>query len=704
MVVVGVLLVCYSSRGHQLVFSYPLPATSNEPERDQHIHTVVRPGDAHPATINSINSANSAGSAPSSASASHTSDSDVDSLNSTGTRRLGQERRDANCLYSLQPQVLSDILSPKVALCDRMFMLAIDHLLFVGHPTLLNADRPGTGHRFARRIQRKQLLSESLDLADNLGHHDDDAWVGPSALNTPNPPTPLVPSNRPRAFSFGTSAISPLPQISTTTPVLSNYPSSPLVGSNVMGLNSGKPSNQQQQQQQQLQLTMFNIVFAIVPDGDEDAACEAHVLYSNVLAVITSGLKYEQLRRGYIKKETDIIMGIRDELHNGPGSFITRPTMKKILKESSLARLLVHIFDSVTNTTTSPSKPLTAFNSHTHVDLNSSVDISILIEKYVHCREESSSTAEDTSSNQHTRTSSTPANSSSSCQLSNMNQSQIMANRYSNHDRSSEHCANPMRPYQTLLLLYHAEEILKSLPADSAPLLHDLIEIVTPMRSLEDFATVLSCSLSHIYRLASHLVFWKKAKIISVINSRNMYTVSKNADLSRVSHLSNELNFRFKDSELGKLLSEMSYPRPISAIIKEKDLRMIPYLEIMALFLRNNLIEEIRMSILITIPKRMAPKSSESEGFFTPTQSPSIPDNLIIKSPADAPEHEWELIKRVAATQPAPLSDLFMRLAPYFDGKLCTEEIMYRESLSSRDLKVVLSRYREFLLTTYSSV
>jgi nitrogen permease regulator 3-like protein len=37
-----------------------------------------------------------------------------------------------------------------------------------------------------------------------------------------------------------------------------------------------------------------------------------------------------------------------------------------------------------------------------------------------------------------------------------------------------------LRPYHALLLLFHAEEVLKSLPLDPSPLLYELIENLTP--------------------------------------------------------------------------------------------------------------------------------------------------------------------------------------------------------------------------------
>jgi len=49
--------------------------------------------------------------------------------------------------------------------------------------------------------------------------------------------------------------------------------------------------------------------------------------------------------------------------------------------------------------------------------------------------------------------------------------------------------------------------------------------------SFEELQSILDCSLSHIYKLAAHLVYWRKARIIDVISIRNVYVISPNADL-----------------------------------------------------------------------------------------------------------------------------------------------------------------------------
>ena len=66
---------------------------------------------------------------------------------------------------------MADILAPRSALCDKEFRLTIDDTTFIGHPTLLDADRPGTGHRFARMIQKKRLADLAGDCAIKRGRN-----------------------------------------------------------------------------------------------------------------------------------------------------------------------------------------------------------------------------------------------------------------------------------------------------------------------------------------------------------------------------------------------------------------------------------------------------------------------------------------------------------------------------------------------------
>jgi hypothetical protein len=49
---------------------------------------------------------------------------------------------------------------------------------------------------------------------------------------------------------------------------------------------------------------------------------------------------------------------------------------------------------------------------------------------------------------------------------------------------------------------------------------------------LSDLCSVLDCSMAQIFRFAAHLIYWRKAKIIDVINNQNIYVVSPAADMN----------------------------------------------------------------------------------------------------------------------------------------------------------------------------
>lgn len=81
---------------------------------------------------------------------------------------------------------------------------------------------------------------------------------------------------------------------------------------------------------------MFNLVLAL--KSDEDTNDYISKVYELVLAKVAAALKYEQLRRLYIRKEAELILSIREELamksrgmSHQTRLFLTKKTMKRIL-------------------------------------------------------------------------------------------------------------------------------------------------------------------------------------------------------------------------------------------------------------------------------------------------------------------------------------------------------------------------------------
>ena len=55
----------------------------------------------------------------------------------------------------------------------------------------------------------------------------------------------------------------------------------------------------------------------------------------------------------------------------------------------------------------------------------------------------------------------------------------------------------------------------------------------------------------------------------------------------------------------------------------------------------------------------------------------------------------------IASSQPPPYSSIFLRLACYLSGNFNVNEISHRERVGVKDLKLLLGRYRDFLIYSY---
>lgn len=259
----GVVLICYSSRGHQLVFSYPTePKRSSAPSQSKHQRSHLS------RTLPNVRSEKQGLTEPRGRDFARTQQPAYVSHSGQSRGRPPSAHLQTEKFLGFDTHFLSDILSPKVALCDRQFQLTVDDVTFVGHPTLLHADRPGTGHRFARLIQRKRLYASMKhgrsSSATNL--------LDPDVLGLA--PPSLDKSAYDSSLDVDIAASSPRGSSSTH------------------------------------QLSMFNLVFAMQPDGGQK---DVDSMYTHVISKITAALKYEQLKRGYIRKEAELIISIKDD-------------------------------------------------------------------------------------------------------------------------------------------------------------------------------------------------------------------------------------------------------------------------------------------------------------------------------------------------------------------------------------------------------
>ena len=202
-------------------------------------------------------------------------------------------------------------------------------------------------------------------------------------------------------------------------------------------------------------LTMFHLVLAM-SDCEKD---EIDLIYEHCLLKITACLKYEQLRRGYVRAETELILNLRDNMQRTAES--NSDLNSEILKISTLAKSIKQVYDALQGKSTN------------HLVINHSARLSI--------------------------------------------QTNLEILRLLGKPIVGGTLKTPMpslRPYHGLLLLQVAEDIIKTLLPDSSTLLIRFIQTVTPNTSFEQLQTILDCTLSQIYRMAAHLHFWGQARVI----------------------------------------------------------------------------------------------------------------------------------------------------------------------------------------------
>lgn len=126
-----------------------------------------------------------------------------------------------------------------------------------------------------------------------------------------------------------------------------------------------------------------------------------------------------------------------------------------------------------------------------------------------------------------------------------------------------DRCLKSLKPYHGMLLLVDFAELLDCVPPAGARMLLQLIEVYTPLMSLQSMASDADLSIEHVYKLVSHLVYWAKATIIYPLCETNVYVIAPDAPLHTKSHLVEKFSVRFPGMSLFEVISDFSLPTSI---------------------------------------------------------------------------------------------------------------------------------------------
>ncbi|KAF2088902.1 hypothetical protein K490DRAFT_72584 [Saccharata proteae CBS 121410] len=308
------------------------------------------------------------------------------------------------------------------------------------------------------------------------------------------------------------------------------------------------------------EMTMFNAVFVLNPPALE-YQLRVREMYDNVVRTFAKDLKHEQAKSSYVWKQSKAILSTKNKARENrdPVSGLWH----NLISLSPLAKSIAIMFDSISN------------SKIAHVYLNAQTDASYQIPQAP----------------------STPY-------IPKPTEPQMPGLWLTTANLPDEWDADASRhvslsPHSALLLLEDKETLLKEIEADAkahSATLAFYIHNLTPTKSLQKLATTHKIPVADLEFLATHLIYWRRARAVPPLHQRDTYIVSPNADMRKLSSAIPAYASRFPTlPSLPKMLSLLSnqQPRPYGSLIPSKDHRPA-YMEILAWLMRGGWVTQLR--------------------------------------------------------------------------------------------------------------
>ncbi|EAW07857.1 nitrogen permease regulator 3 family protein [Aspergillus clavatus NRRL 1] len=457
----------------------------------------------------------------------------------------GPNRPPWESLLGLPADVWEKLLSPSPAWHKRRFEVGINDLAFIGWPVFVRED--GTWRKQKRKKKKEKKKARAEWEGGELGHNEnsEDAPDGEDGDGEGGGGLKLIVAS--------TETLSPKHMTFSEAKRAS-------VASNL----AARASSDCLDVDDKDSMTMFNVVFVLDPPLLE-YSMRIKELYDNIIKKFAKALKWEQARTDYVWREAQHITHLKEKAKERRTSLNT--LYSELINQSSLARAIYTVFNSI-----SASKIAS-------VPLSPDVSISLQIPPLT-----------------STPYLSGPADKAYPGLWLTTADSVTPVD-----DPTAEEIAAPHQVLAknfALLLLDNEATILKDVEASGgalAPALAHYLRCSKPTKSFAQISATSGIPLSTIQMLASHLVYWRRARAIPPIHQRDTYIVSPNCDLSKLEVATAAYQAAFPTlPSLPKMLSALSgTPRPYGSFIPSKDHKET-YFAILAWLLRGGWVTQLR--------------------------------------------------------------------------------------------------------------
>ncbi|EUC47484.1 hypothetical protein COCMIDRAFT_89980 [Bipolaris oryzae ATCC 44560] len=465
-------------------------------------------------------------------------DAEEDGDSSSREHRGRGGDHDWDTVLGFKTDALEKMLSPSKDYNKRRFELGVESIVFVGAPMFVRED--GLWKKLKRKKKKrsdKEKL-EDIHLAKNLptAAADDDDDDGADSPEPPPKPAP-EPFRYPEGFEpgYGHDSMSSGPSAAPSE-----------AGSDTRSNSTTHDNNPD--------MTMFNVVFVLNPPVLEYQQ-RVKEMYDNVTRKYAKALKYEEARFQYVWKESKRIIDIKQRAKETNESLTE--TWRKIVNTSPLAKSIAIMFDAISHDKI----------AHIHFDATFNTSFQI------------------------PQADSTPY-------LPNAMEPQMPGLWLTTSNVVLEDDEAPMTQHAALLLLEDAEVLIKDLGGDAsgnAAAIAFYIRNIIPTKSLLKISKRHNISAHDMEYIASHLVYWRRARLIAPLSPRDTYIVSPNADMTVLPAAIAAYSQRFPTlPTLPKILSMLSgTPRPYRSFIPTAEHREA-YMEILAWLMRGGWVTQLR--------------------------------------------------------------------------------------------------------------
>jgi hypothetical protein len=466
-------------------------------------------------------------------------------------RRRGGDH-DWDNVLGFKTDALEKMLTPSSDFSKRRFELGVESVVFVGAPMFVRED--GLWKKLKRKKRRDKQTLEDGDLAKNLAISDDDDDARPHAKQPakPKPEKFVYPAGFEPGYGHGSSGAP------------SGAPSE--AGSDTRSNSTTQDNNPD--------MTMFNVVFVLNPPALEYQQ-RVKEMYDNVTRKYAKALKYEEARFQYVWKESQRIIDIKQRAKEHNESLTS--TWRKIVATSPLAKSIATMFDAISSDKI----------AHIHFDATFNTSFQI------------------------PQADSTPY-------LPNALEPQMPGLWLTTSNVMLEDDEAPMTQHAALLLLEDTETLIKDLGGEStgnAAAIAFYIRNIIPTKSLLKISNRHNISSHDMEYIASHLVYWRRARLIAPLSPRDTYVVSPNADFTSLPAAITAYAQRFSTlPTLPKILSMLSgTPRPFRNFIPTAEHREA-YMDILAWLMRGSWVTQLRTFAWVRVtPEIKAQVAAEIE-------------------------------------------------------------------------------------------